>query len=247
MNFEDKVVIVTGGSRGIGKAIVQEFAEKGALVYFVYNKNEEAANEICRSMEEKGCKVTAVKCDVKDYEASSTVINEIAKVHKKIDILVNNAGIVKDSYLLMMPKASWNEVLDTNIGGCYNFTSNVLTHMLRNRKGSIINISSVSGIRGSEGQTNYCTSKAALIGFTKSLAKEMGKKNIRVNAVAPGFIDTDMVESVPSNLRELYLTQIPLKRFGKAEDVAKVVSFLASEDAAYINGEVIVVDGGFSA
>jgi 3-oxoacyl-[acyl-carrier protein] reductase len=246
MRFSNRVVVITGGSRGIGKAIVEEYAKEGAKVYFTYISSENIAKDIVNEQEKLGYYVKGFKCDSKIKHEVENFINKVIDLESRIDILVNNSGINRDEFLFLMTFKNWDDVINTNLYGTYYFTFCVMPHMLKNKKGVILNISSVAGIRGAAGQTNYCTSKFALVGFTKALAKEIGCKNIRVNSIAPGFIDTEMTEAIPENFRKEYLKQIPLKRFGKPKEIAKVVTFLSSDDSSYINGEVIVVDGGFS-
>jgi len=244
MIFKDKVAIVTGGARGIGRAIVLMLAGEGANIAFSYLKSVETAEGLKNEIEKLGAKCLALQMDVRDFEKAKELVEKTKEVFGGLDILINNAGITKDKALMMMTKEEWQEVIDTNLNGVFNVTRNAIVTFLKQKKGDIINISSVSGIAGMGRQTNYAASKAGIIGFTKSLAKEAGPYNIRVNAVAPGFIDTDMVaglrEEHKKNLKEI----IPLSRFGDAGDVAGAVRFLLSEAANYITGETIVVDGG---
>lgn len=241
MDFADKVVIVTGGSRGIGRAIVADFSREGARVFFTYHKSDEAAQAVAQEY-----KATAVRCPQADWDTVEKTIDSIIVETGKIDILVNNAGIKADKFLMMMSYEEWSKVLDTNINGAYRWAKAVSRSMINVKSGVIINISSVSGLIGIGGQTNYAASKGAILAFNRSLAAELGSKGIRVNAVVPGFIDTDMTAVVPKQIRRENKERILLKRFGKAEEVAHVVSFLASEKASYITGQAIIVDGGLT-
>lgn len=246
MKFTNKVVLVNGGSRGIGKEIVTQFALEGAKVVFTYCHSEEAAKDLETVLTQDGLSVQAFKINLLDYEAVEALVQQVIETYGSVDILVNNAGITKDNLLFLMEPADWQQVLDINLNGYFAFAKAVCPVMIRQKRGNIINISSISGIIGVAGQTNYSASKAAIIGFTKSLSKELATKNIRVNAVAPGFIETDMTKDFPTHMREQYIKNIPLKHFGDTKDVAYVVDFLASEKARYITGQVIVVDGGLS-
>lgn len=244
MLLKDKIAIVTGGSRGIGRAIVFELIYHGAKVVFTYIKSDEAAGIVLDEVKELKGEAEAVKQDVRDFESAKKVVQEALNRFGKIDILVNNAGIIRDKALMMMDEEDWNDVIKTNLTGYFNMARACIVTMLKQKSGNIINISSVSGITGTARQVNYSASKAGIIGFTKSLAKEVAAYNIRVNAIAPGFIETDMLAGL-KNKDEL-LTRIPLARFGKPKDVAKAVSFLASEQAGYITGQVIKIDGGLA-
>jgi 3-oxoacyl-[acyl-carrier protein] reductase len=240
--FNNMIVCVTGGSRGIGRAIVKEFSSKGATVYFTYHAHEESA-----ATTEKECaRAHKMFCPQSDGKAIETTIEIILKQHGKIDILVNNAGITSDQFLMLMPEEEWTRVIDTNLNGAYRWAKGVSRHMLSKGHGVIINISSVSGLVGIGGQTNYAASKGALLAFTRSLAAELGPKGIRVNAVVPGFIDTDMTSKISRHIKQQNKERVLLKRFGSTHEVASVVSFLASEAASYIVGQAIVVDGGLS-
>ena len=241
MDFTEKVVIVTGGSRGIGKAIVADFSRQGAKVFFTYHKSDEAAQTVAQEY-----KATAARCPQSDWDAVEKVVDTIIVETGKIDILVNNAGIKADKFLMMMSHAEWNKVLDTNINGAFRWAKAVSRSMINAKSGVIINIASVSGLIGIGGQTNYAASKGAVLAFNRSLAAELGSKGIRVNAVVPGFIDTDMTAVVPKQIRRENKERILLKRFGSAEEVAHVVSFLASDKASYITGQAIIVDGGLT-
>jgi len=241
---KNKVAIVTGGTRGIGKAIVFQLIYQGAKVVFTYLKNDESAGIILDEIKELKGEAEAVKQDVRDFESATKVVQEAINRFGKIDILVNNAGIVKDKALMMMNEDDWEDVIKTNLTGYFNMARACIVTMLKQKSGNIVNISSVSGIIGRARQVNYSASKAGIIGFTKSLAKEVAAYNIRVNAVAPGFIETDMVSEV-KNKDEL-IKAIPLARFGKPEEIAKAVSFLLNDKAGYITGQVIKIDGGLA-
>jgi len=242
MNSEDKIVLVTGGSRGIGRAIVAAFAAQGACVFFTYNKNEEAAQEVSAA-----CGATPIQCPQSDAERIEQAVEKIIGQFGRIDVLVNNAGITSDQFFMMMPADQWNRVIDVNLNGAYRWVKAVCRSMLSAQKGSIINIASVAGLVGTAGQANYAASKGALIALTRSLAAELGPKGIRVNAVVPGFIDTDMTAVMPRQIKRQNLDRILLKRFGKPEEVAQAVVFLASDAASYMIGQTLVVDGGLTA
>jgi 3-oxoacyl-[acyl-carrier protein] reductase len=235
--FSNKVAIVTGGSRGIGKTIAEMFNNEGAIVYVTY-KNSIDENYF----NEK--KIRFSRCDVTVSEEVTAFINKITGEHNSIDILVNNAGVTKDGLLMRMSEEDWDIVLNTNLKGAFNFTKSVSRVMMNKRKGKIINISSVVGLTGNAGQANYVASKAGLIGFTKSIARELASRNINVNAIAPGFIETEMTEKLSDEVKKNYLNSIPLKRFANPEEIAKAVKFLASEDSDYITGQTLNIDGG---
>lgn len=229
----EKVAFITGGNRGIGKAIALELAKNGFKI--VVNYRDKKPDFECE---------LAVQGDVSSFEDCERMVKEITERLGKIDVLVNNAGITKDGLLMRMKKEDFNSVIDVNLIGTFNVTRNVIPVMVKQRAGRIINISSVVGVSGNAGQTNYSASKAGIIGFTKSLAKEVASRNILVNAIAPGFIGTDMTAVLPDNIKESIYAQIPLKRMGSADEIAKVVKFLSNEDSSYITGQVINVDGG---
>lgn len=244
--MKDQIVLVTGGSRGIGRAIALAYAEAGCHVAVNYASSPEKAAEVVAEIEAKGVKAIAVGCDVSNDEQVAQMIEKIETELGPIDILVNNAGITKDGLLIRMKDEDWDQVLDINLKGTYLCTKHVGKKMLKRKKGNIVNVTSVVGLTGNAGQANYSASKAGVIGFTKSVAKEFASRNIRVNAVAPGFIETDMTGKLPEEVIEQYKKTIPLGRMGKAEDVAKVVLFLSSEGSEYITGQVIAVDGGMT-
>lgn len=246
MNLKGKNAIVTGGSRGIGKAIALELARNGANVIINYTSNKEAAEKTAKEIEEYGVKALAIHCDVRDADAIKKMIELIEEYFDTIDILVNNAGITRDNLLLRMKEEEWQQVMDVNLKGVFLCTKAVIRKMIKQRQGKIINISSVVGVTGNVGQANYSASKAGVIGFTKSIAKEVSAKGINVNAIAPGFIDTDMTAVLSEDTKYNMLNNIPLKRFGKPEDVANLVVFLSSNKSDYITGEVIHVDGGMA-
>lgn len=244
MKLTGKVALVTGGSRGIGRAIAERFAKEGATVALTYVNGEEAAADAVAAITAEGGTARAYRVDIADEEQVRALMKAVADDFGRIDILVNNAGVTADSYLMMMSKTNWDKVLDTNLGGIFNTCKQVLPLMLRQKGGSIVNVTSVAGLVGTAGQTNYSAAKHGIIGLTKSLAREISGKNIRVNAIAPGYIETDMLSKVPEKMREEYVTRVPAKRFGQPDEVAKVAAFLASDEASYIIGQTLVVDGG---
>lgn len=246
MSFENKVAVVTGGSRGIGRAICLELAARGADIVLLYAGNEQAANETAGACREKGVRVTAVRCDVSDAQAVKETMKAAQKEYGRIDILVNNAGVTRDNFLLMMRESDYDAVLDTNLKGTFLCIKGVVHAMMKQGYGRIVNVSSVTGLRGNAGQANYAASKAGVIGLTKAAAKELAMKNITVNAVAPGFIDTDMTAAMTPQAKQQALAMIPAGRLGQAQEVARAVAFLASDEAAYITGQVLAVDGGMS-
>ena len=251
MSFTKKVII-TGGTRGIGKAILEHLATSKvgdvnfADVVFIYNSSDEAAKNLCESLTNQGAKVFAIKCNVSSFEQSQNAVKEAIEKLGGVDILINNAGITKDNLLLRMSEVDFDNVISVNLKSAFNFSKAVLKHLISQRWGRIINITSVVGIIGNAGQTNYAASKAGMIGFTKSLAKEVASRGVTVNAIAPGYIETEMTQSLSDQQKEFLLNNIPLKKLGKPDDIAKVVKFLCSEDSAYITGQVIAVDGGMT-
>ena len=244
--FENKIVLVTGAGRGIGASIAKRFASEGAEVIVNYSGNDEAAQKTVDEITATGGQAQKYKCSVNDSESVKVMIDEIIKKFGRIDILVNNAGITKDGLMLRMTDEDFDRVIDVNLKGTFNCTKYVSKYMLKQKSGKIINISSVVGLSGNAGQVNYSASKAGIIGITKSAAKELSSRGITVNAVAPGYVDTDMTKVLSDNIRNEILKNIPLQRMGNVEDISNCVAFLASEDASYITGQVIVLDGGLS-
>ncbi|MEJ8772530.1 3-oxoacyl-[acyl-carrier-protein] reductase [Ruminococcus sp. AF37-6AT] len=244
--LENKVALVTGAGRGIGRAIAIALAKEGAEVVVNYNGSEERAKEVKQTIEENGGKASIYKCNVSDFEACEAMIKDIVKEHGRLDILVNNAGITKDGLIMKMKEEDFDSVLNVNLKGTFNTIRHSARQMLRQKSGKIINISSVSGILGNAGQANYAASKAGVIGLTKTMARELGSRGITVNAIAPGFVDTEMTGVLSEEIRENACRQIILGRFGKPEDIANVAVFLASDKADYITGQVISVDGGMN-
>lgn len=240
----NKTALITGATRGIGKQIALTLAQNGYDIAINYRTENDALKETKKQIEEKGVKCLTVQGDVSNFEDCEKFVKEIIEEYGKIDVLVNNAGITKDTLLMRMKKEDFEDVIDTNLVGTFNVTKNVISHMMKARSGRIINISSVVGVAGNAGQTNYSASKAGIIGFTKSLAKEVGSRGILVNAVAPGFIETGMTDVLKEEIKEEIAKSIPLKRIGTTQDVANLVKFLAGEDSTYITGQVINVDGG---
>ncbi len=244
--LEGKVAVVTGASRGIGKAIALELAGRGAFVVINYNGSKDRAMEVKQEIEQKGGQAAVCQCNVSDFGKCEAFIQGVIKEYGSIDILVNNAGITKDGLLMKMSEADFDSVLDVNLKGAFNTIRFASRQMLKQRSGRIINMSSVVGISGNAGQANYASSKAGIIGLTKAAAKELASRGITVNAIAPGFIETEMTEVLPEAVKESTAAQIPLGKFGKPEDIAKTAAFLVSEDAGYITGQVIQVDGGMA-
>jgi 3-oxoacyl-[acyl-carrier protein] reductase len=239
-----KVALVTGGTRGIGRAILLALSREGAECVFTYTKNHEFAASLAKEIQETGRQALCVQLDVRDFEGANLLVERIKKEFGRIDILVNNAGITKDKSLMMMSKDAWSEVIDTDLTGVFNTSRACIITFLKQKSGNIVNISSMSGIHPLPGQVNYAAAKAGVIGFTKSLAKEVAPYNIRVNAVAPGFVTSDMTASLDERYRTRLNEMIPAGRFGTPEEVAEVVLFLLSDESKYITGEVVQIDGG---
>jgi 3-oxoacyl-[acyl-carrier protein] reductase len=244
LDLSGKIALVTGAGRGIGRATALKLGEAGAKVVVNYNASEAPAQEVVEAITSAGGEAKAVKADVSQSSQVDEMVNAVVKDWGKIDILVNNAGITRDNLMMRMSQDEWDAVMDTNLRSAYFTTRAVLRPMLRNRWGRIISISSVVGLTGNAGQANYAAAKAGIIGFTKSIAREVGSRNITANAVAPGFIQTDITASLPDTLKAEMLKQIPADRYGEPDDVANAVLFLASDLAAYVNGQVLNVDGG---
>ena len=242
--MEGKIAVVTGASRGIGRSIALALADAGAHVVVNYAGNAQAAKEVADAIEQKGRQAIIYQADVADSEQVATMMEEVLKVFGKIDILVNNAGITRDNLLMRMKEEEWDQVIATNLKGVYNCIKAVTRPMMKQRSGRIINISSVVGSVGNPGQANYVAAKAGVIGLTKATAKELASRGITVNAVAPGFIETDMTAKLNEEIQANLLTQIPLQKLGQPNDVAHMVCFLASEKASYVTGQTIHVDGG---
>ena len=240
----DKIAVVTGASRGIGREIAKTLASKGAVVIVNYNGSTAKAEEVVKEIEEAGGRAEAMQCNVSDFESAGEMLSAVVKKYGRVDILVNNAGITRDGLLMKMTEADFDAVMDTNLKGAFNCMQHVSRQMLKQRSGRIINMASVVGLMGNAGQVNYGASKAGLIGMTKCVARELASRGITCNAVAPGFIVTEMTDVLSDAVKQAMVAQIPLKKFGTTQDVAKTVAFLASDDASYITGQVISVDGG---
>ena len=242
--LQDKVVLITGASRGIGKAIAEECAKQGAIVAFTYISSEEKAKALEAELSANGGIAKGFKSDAGNFDAAQKLVDDVVATYGTIDVLINNAGITRDTLLMRMSEEQWDEVINTNLKSAFNLTKAVQKPMLKARKGSIINMSSVVGVSGNAGQSNYAASKAGLIGFTKSVAQELGSRNIRCNAIAPGFIETEMTAALDENVVQEWRNSIPLKRGGNPIDVANATVFLASDMSAYITGQTIHVCGG---
>ena len=246
MKLKGQVAVVTGASRGIGRAIALELANQGADVVVNYSGNEEKAKSVVEEIVAAGSRAIAVQCDVASADSVAAMLKMTIEEFGKVDILVNNAGITRDNLLMRMKEEEWDQVINTNLKGVFLCTKAVSRPMMKQRKGRIINVASVVGITGNPGQANYVAAKAGVIGFTKTAAKELASRGITVNAVAPGFITTDMTEQLPEDVRGQLLSQIPLGRLGEPGDIAKVAAFLASEDSSYMTGQTLSVDGGMA-
>src|ERR1043165_7554569 len=243
--FAGRVAIVTGGTRGIGRAIVLELARRGADVAFNYAKSADAAESLKTELEALGVRSFALQCDVTDTEAAAGMVQQVKDTFGRIDYLVNNAGITRDNLIMRMREDDWDEVIDTNLKGAWNFAKAVVRIMLRQSGGSILNISSTSGVIGMAGQANYSASKAGMIGMTKAIAKEVASRNITVNALCPGMVKTEMTNKLGEGYEEKFREQIPLGRYAEADEIAKIAVFLLSDDARYITGQVLRADGGY--
>lgn len=242
--LKGKIAVVTGASRGIGRAIAVSLAKEGAVVIVNYHGSKKAAEETVNTIIENGGSAETFQCDVADYEETARMMDALIKKYGRIDILVNNAGITKDNLLLKMSEAEFDSVISTNLKGAFNCIKHVARQMLKQKSGRIISLSSVCGVMGNAGQANYCASKAGIIGLTKATAKELASRGITVNAIAPGFIETDMTDVLSDHVKEGILAQIPMKRLGNVTDIAEAAVFLASEKAGYITGQVLNINGG---
>ena len=244
--LKGKTALITGGSRGIGKAIVESFFKEGANVAFTYRSSAASSEAIVNSLKSDANKIKAYQSDASNFEDSGNLVKQVLEDFGQIDILINNAGITKDTLMLRMSEDQWDQVMDVNLKSVFNMTKHVMRPMLKSRSGSIINMSSVVGVFGNAGQANYAASKAGIIGFTKSIAKEVGSRGIRCNAIAPGFIESEMTEQLDEKVKDAYISNIPLKRFGSGDDVAQACIFLGSDMSTYISGQVISVCGAMN-
>jgi 3-oxoacyl-[acyl-carrier protein] reductase len=241
-----KVALITGGSRGIGEAIVMKYAQEGADIAFTYVSSDEKALSVVTAASNYGVKVIAYRSDASDYSQAEKLINDVVEAFGKIDILINNAGITKDTLMLRMSEEQWDQVINVNLKSVFNLTKHVLKPMMKNKLGSIINMGSVVGVFGNAGQANYAASKAGIIGFSKSIAKEVGSRNIRCNVIAPGFIETDMTHVLTDEQKKAYTDSIPLRRLGAGDDVANACTYLGSDMSVYVSGQVLSVCGGLN-
>src|SRR5574338_1262493 len=246
LSLENRVALVTGGSRGIGRAVALELAARGAAVVVNYHRSAESADQVVKQIESAGGKAAAFQADVSDFRQADALVKSAVETFGDLSILVNNAGITKDTLIMMMSEGDWDAVIDTNLKSTFNCSKAAVRHMLRKRYGRIINIASVAGQMGNPGQTNYSASKGGQIAFTKSLAREVAARNITVNAVAPGFVDTEILNAMPSETLQTALKLVPLARLAQPEEIGYAVAFLASDQAAFITGQVLGVDGGMA-
>ncbi len=246
LSLENKVALITGGSRGIGRAIALEFAARGAAVVVNYNKSPESAEEVVKQIQASGGKAAAFQADVSDFKQAEALVKFAIETFGDLSILVNNAGITRDQLIMMMPEADWDAVINTNLKSTFNCSRAAVKHMMRKRVGRIINIASVAGQMGNPGQTNYSASKGGQIAFTKALAREIATRNITVNAIAPGFVDTEILDAMTPEILQAALKMVPLGRKGKPEEIAYAAAFFASDESAYITGQVLGVDGGMA-
>ncbi len=244
--LEDKIALITGASRGIGRAIAEKFAEQGATILFTYRSSVEKAKAFEDEFKAKGYQIKGYQSDAGSFQQSEQLVQDIIAEFGQIDILVNNAGITRDTLLLRMSEQDWDQVIETNLKSVFNLTKQVIRPMMKQRSGSIINLTSIVGMKGQAGQANYAASKAGIIGFTKSVADELGSRGIRCNAIAPGFIQTEMTEELPEETKNSYLAQIPMKRFGAPEEVANAALFLSSDLSSYVSGQVLSVCGALN-
>ena len=244
--LEGKIALVTGASRGIGRQVSLTLGAKGATVIVNYNGSAAKAEEVVKEIEAAGGKAEALQCNVSDFEACGQMLADIVSRHGRLDILVNNAGITRDNLLMKMSEEDFDAVVNTNLKGVFNCIKHIARQMLKQKSGRIINMSSVSGVLGNAGQANYCAAKAGVIGITKSAARELASRGITVNAVAPGFIVTEMTDVLSDSVKEAATEKIPMKKFGETQDIANAVAFLASDEAKYITGQVLCVDGGMA-
>ena len=244
--LKNKIAVVTGASRGIGREIAKKLAEKGAMVIVNYNGSAAKAEEVVAEITAAGGQAEAVQCNVSDFQAAGELMDYVVKQYGRVDILVNNAGITRDNLLMKMSEEDFDAVINTNLKGAFNCIKSISRQMLKQKGGRIVNISSVSGVMGNAGQANYSASKAGVIGLTKAVARELATRGITCNAVAPGFIETEMTEVLSDSVKEAVTGQIPMKKFGQTSDVANLVAFLASDEAGYITGQVVCVDGGMA-
>ena len=246
MKLEQQVALVTGAGRGIGKAIAKALAADGAMVIINYHGSEQKAAETVREIEEAGGRAIALRCNISDFNACKEMIDKVISEQGRLDILVNNAGITRDGLLMKMSEEDFDSVIETNLKGAFNCIRHAARQMIKQRGGRVINISSVSGVLGNAGQANYSASKAGIIGLTKAAARELASRGITVNAIAPGFITTDMTDALSESIKTSVTETIPMKKFGRPEDVAQTALFLAPQEAGYITGQVICVDGGMA-